>query len=375
MKVIILQENLSRGISVTGKSVSGRPQLPVLGNILLATEEGRLKFSATNLETGISFWARAKVEEEGSFTVPAKIFSEFVASLPKEKAEITQEENMLRVKCGTYEASFNGINASEFPLIPVFPEGEYFSFEAEVFTNALKKVSFAATTDEGRPVLTGVLLQFGEKEMAVVATDGYRLSKMVVPKPEEVSPKKMLKADRLLIPARALSEIVRLSLEGEEKKKIKLALLPTHNQAIFSLDEIQIVTQLLGGEFPAYEKIIPMSSSVKVTFATEDLARAVKMAAIFARENANIIKFAIAKGEMTVSSNTPQVGNNKNTLEVKGEGEGEIAFNSRYLLDLLNAVTAKEMVFEMTGALNPGVFREFGEENFVHIIMPVRVQT
>ena len=371
MKLTILQENLIKGLNLVGRSVATRPQLPILANILLSAEEGRLRMAATNLEIGINFWAGAKIEEEGSFTVPARAFLEFISSLPKEKVEISLEEGQLVVRCDSYEASFNGIAATEFPALPSFPEEELFSLKKETLTEALQKASFAAAADEGRPVLTGVLFKFLGKDLFLAATDGFRLSVVKIPNP---LPKKK-EETKILLPARALAEVIKAtSGESGEKKEIAFALLPRGNQAIFSVENTEIVTQLIGGEFPNYEKIIPAEGGTKITVAGEDLLRAVRMAAIFARDSSNIVRFKIEEGKLLVSANAAQVGKNKSEIEVKGGGEGKIAFNSRYLLDFLNVVGEKEVSLEMSSALSPGVFKIVGEENFLHIIMPVRVQ-
>jgi len=389
MKLMVLQENLNRGVSFVSRSVAARPNLPVLGNILLGTDEGRLKLTATNLETGVHFWVGAKIEKEGSITVPARIFSEFVSSLPKEKAEIEMVDNMLVVKCGAAEATFNVLSATEFPPVPRFPKEKLFSLEKQLFLEAINKVSFAAATDEGRPTLTGVLLEISEKEITFAATDGYRLSVYKTEKP------KAFKADeketRFLIPAKTLLEVGRSMGEGkflaggntavktkknteEKEEDVLFAKLGTGNQAVFAFGDCQVVTQLVGGEYPAYQKIIPETFETKINIETEALTAAVRTAAIFARESANIVKLNIENEKLTVSANTPQVGTNKTTIEVKGKGSGEIAFNSRYLLDFLGAATGEEIVFETSGPLTPGVFRLAKEKGYLHIIMPVRVQ-
>jgi len=383
MKLTILQENLIKGLNIVGRSVATRPQLPILANILLSAEEGRLRMAATNLEMGVNFWAGAKIEKEGSFTVPARAFLEFVSSLPKEKVEVSLEEGQLVVKCGSYEASFNGIAATEFPSLPSFPEEALFTLKKEILTEALQKVSFAAATDEGRPVLTGVLFKFLGKDLFLVATDGFRLSVFKIPNPLP----KTKEETKILLPARALAEVIKatsgeggeksagkLGKSKEEKGEMEFALLPHGNQAIFSADSTEIVTQLIGGEFPNYEKIIPAEGGTKITVLGEELLRAVRMAAIFARDSANIVRFKIENERLSVSANAAQVGKNKSELAVRGSGEGEIAFNSKYLLDFLNVAGEKEVSLEMTSPLSPGVFKIVGEEEYLHIIMPVRVQ-
>jgi DNA polymerase-3 subunit beta len=378
MKLTVLQENLARALNTSNRSVATRAQLPILSNVLLEADKGRLKVSATNLETGINLWLGANVEKEGKITVPAKILTEFVASLPTDKVEMEVKDNSLFLNCASFQANFVGLPASEFPLVPSLTEEANISFSGKIFSSAVSQVTFAAATDEGRPVLTGVLLAVKEGKLIFVATDGYRLSVREVDS-EKSAKKKSWEAikefkEGLIIPARTLAEVSRVVGESETKK-VEVAVTPKASQAIFALSEAEVVSRLIEGSFPDYEQIIPDKRSTKATMEKEDLLRAVKMAAIFARESANIIKFEIKSNKLKVSANTAQVGGNLSEVEAKVEGKGEkIAFNSRYLLDFLNVVDSQQVIFEMGGSLNPGVFKPVGETSFLHIIMPVRVQ-
>jgi DNA polymerase-3 subunit beta len=372
MKLSILQENLARGLSTTSRSVATRAQLPVLSNILLATDQGRLKLSATNLETGINFWLGAKIEKEGALSVPAKILTEFVSSLPAGKIEMETKEGSLRLVSGSYEASFVGMAPSEFPAIPSLKKKADLQFSGQLLTSAINEVAFAAAQDEGRPVLAGVLLQIQDSQLVLVATDGYRLSLKKIKEISGLDKVKELKKG-LVLPARTLLEVARMTVEKEAN--LGLSVTPEASQLIFATSESEIVSRLIEGNFPDFEKIIPGKGKTKVILDREDLTRAVRMAAIFARESANIIRFQVSGSSLQVSANTAQVGDNKSLLDAKIEGEkGEIAFNSRYLLDFLNIVGSEEITFEMSGTLNPGIFRPVGEPSYLHIIMPVRVQ-
>lgn len=379
MELIVLQENLNKGLSTVGRLVSAKTQLPILNNILLATDNGRLRLSATNLETGINYWVGAKVEKEGSITIPSRVLSEFVSGLSSEKAHLTLSDLVLKLECGTTEATFNGIAASEFPSIPTLVGVPTLSFDPTTFVDAVSKVAFAAATDEGRQVLTGVKWIVGDGEFTMAATDGYRLSVKKFP----ISIKKGKEAKKeLLVPARALLEMVKILGEvgqkrGKEEKKedLKIQIMQGENQVIFEANDVGLVTRLLEGQYPNFEKIIPGSSTTKTTIDTVELLRGVRVASIFARDSANLVKFSIQKDTITITANAPQVGQNITTIEAKTEGEpGEIAFNSRYLLDLLNITPTEQIVLETSGSLKPGVFRFPGDDSFLHIIMPVRVQ-
>jgi len=374
MKLSVLQENLAKGLSLVSRSVAPKAQLPVLGNILLTTDKGRLKLSATNLETGINYWLGAKIEKEGAISVPAKILTEFVSSLPSEKIELEVKENSLNLICGAYQASFVGLPASEFPSLPTLKDKETFSFPSGELLKSISQVSFAAASDEGRPVLTGVLFQVKENNLVLVATDGYRLSFKKMGKVKGVEEAKEFKKG-LIIPSRTLNEVGKILTDQEQEKGMGLTITPSSNQIIFSTAEAEIVSRLIEGSFPEFEKIIPEKGTTKVVLETQDFIQAVRTAAIFARESANIVKFKVQSSKFKISANAPQVGENLIELEGKQEGEdNKIAFNSRYLLDFLNSVDTEQVSFEMTTPLNPGVFRPVGDPSYLHIIMPVRVQ-
>lgn len=374
MKLSVLQENLAKGLTVASRSVASRVQLPVLSNILLATDQGRLKLSATNLETGINYWLGAKVEKEGTISVPAKVFTEFVTSLPTEKVKLETKENNLFVRCGNYQAEFNSLAATEFPNIPSIKGRPDISFAASGLVGAINQVAFAAAQDEGRPVLTGVLLIIKGKELILVATDGYRLSLKKLPTTKGIVESKELRKG-LIIPSRTLMELARIMSEVSQEKNIGLTITKKANQAIFSAPESEIISRLIEGQYPDFEKIIPDKGKTSLTVDLVELTRAVKVAAIFAREAANIVRFSIDQKGLEITANTAQVGRNKIRLEAKVKGNGrKIAFNSRYLLDLLGVAEAKEINLEITGPLNPGLFTLTGDKSYLHIIMPVRVQ-
>jgi len=374
MKIQVLQENLIKALNIAGRSISSKAQLPVLANFLLATEKNRLKVAATNLEMGVIIWLGAKIEKDGSITLPSRIFQELVSSLPAEKIDLEVKENTANLNCGSFKASFNGISANEFPLLPE-SEKKIFSFPSEIFSQVINQVAFASATDEGRPILTGVLLKIDGKTLSYVATDGYRLSVKKI-ETKEITKEENLKS--LVIPAKTLMEVSRIIADQSKQESVlvEMGLTKDGNQVIFLFPEIELSTRLLEGEFPDYEKIIPKDFSTKVTLDKGELIRAVKIASIFARDSANIVKFKFQEGKLTISANSPQVGENQSEVEAKIEGEGgEIAFNFRFLLDFLNSVVSEEIIFEMSGSLNPGVFRIKDDPDFLHIIMPVRLQS
>ncbi len=369
MKIQILQENFNKGLNIAFRSISSKAQLPILANVLLRTDKNRLQISATNLETGITLWLGAKVEEEGEITIPAKILTEIVASLPAGKIDLEVKENSLKISSEGYDASLNGIPAAEFPKLPTYSPDSLFSFPSEKLLEAINQVAFSAATDEGRPVLTGVLFKLQEKRLSLVATDGYRLSLKTI---EMETPVK--EAISLLLPAKTLMEVGRI-IADEKAQAVQMGFTKEQNQVVFVFADLELFSRVIEGEFPDYTKIIPQSFSTKVALDRESFSRAVKVVSIFARDSANIIKLKIDKNSLQMSANSPQVGENKNSLEAKLEGEeSEIAFNYRFVQGFLGAVVSPEVSLEMSGPLNPGIFRAVGEESYLHIIMPVRLQ-
>ncbi len=368
MKASLLQENFLRAITRTGRTIPSRPQLPVVQNFLLQATKDGVYITATNLETTESTWIGAKVEKEGDVCVPAKTLSEFVSSLPAGTVHVSLIKEEFRLECEGFTAAFPTLPATEFPPVPPAGRGTEITLDKDVFVGALSRVAFAAATDEGRPILTGAKLH-GEKDALILAaTDGYRLSVGRV----EVSTKTI---PDMVIPARALQELIRVAQEEKEEKEAH-AVFAKDNQLEFTIGDTRLTTRLLDGEFPKYEKIIPKSFTTRALLDRESFTRATRSASVFARDNANIVRLALEGQKLTVSANAPLVGGGSATMSAKIDGEGgEIAFNSRFLLDFLANFSDEEFLFEMTGSLNPGVFKPVKDASFLHIIMPVRVQT
>ena len=375
MKVSCLQENLAKGLSIVGRAVATRSTLPVLANILLSTDESRLKLSATNLEIGINCWLGAKVEEEGATTIPARLLSDFVSSLPAERVDldlITRTQT-LNLKSGRYEANIKGIDAQEFPLILV-PEADNRVLVAPgLLRQMIDQVAFAAATDESRPVLTGVLAQITPESLTLAAADGYRLS--VSSGPLEQGPESDMS---VIVPARALQELRRIS--GDQEGSVEIIIAPNRNQVFFRLDDIDLVSQLVEGAFPDYKQIIPTNSNTKITISTGELLQATRMALIFARDAANIVRMQVVPGgdseigRLIISATSTEYGDSVSELDATIEGEPvEIAFNARYMIEALSVVDVAQVTLETRNAASPGVLRPVGGTEFVHIIMPMHI--
>lgn len=383
MRVSCLQENLSRGLNIVGRAVSPRSTLPVLGNILLATDEGRLKLAATNLEIGIVCWIGAKVEDDGAVTAPARLLSEFVSQLPAERIDmdLSVRTLMLNLKCARYDTNIKGIDASEFPIIPTSDGAEVIRIEAETLRKMINQVAFAAATDESRPTLTGVNARFNDKRLTLAATDGFRLAvrstELATAAPEK---------SEVIIPSRALTELSRIigllpKTEGEAQM-VEITIASARNQILFHLPDVDMVSQLIDANFPNYEAIIPKSFATRTIIDTQAALRALRVANLFARDSSNIVRFQMTPGHdgapasLTMTATSAESGDNLANLDVIIEGpEGEIAFNGRYMLDVLNVIDEPQIALETTRASAPGVVRPVGvgPDEFTCVVMPMHI--
>jgi DNA polymerase-3 subunit beta len=376
MKLSCLQENLNWGLGVVGRAVAARTTLPITNNVLMATESSRLKLAATNLELAISCWIGAKVEEEGSITVPARLLSDFISSLPAEKVNISlsQQTKTLGMKCARFEARISGVDAKDFPPLPKVEGGITTKVEVEALKQGIGQVVFAAATEESRPVLTGVDAKFEGKSVTLAAADGFRLAVYKMPLAEAVT-----KATEVIIPARTLAELNRLIAEQEEA--VEITVNPDKGQALFKLKNIELVSQLIQGTFPNYAQLIPQSFTTKATIGVADFLRATKTASIFARDGSGIIRLVVnpgaemAPGKVVVSARSEEVGDDVGEIDAVVEGEeAKIAFNGKYLTDVLGVLHETQVALETTSPSSPGVIRPVGSDNYLHVVMPMFVQ-
>lgn len=369
MNVSLLSENLQKKLSFVNHAVSTRGQLPILLNFLIEAKKGILNIKATDLEIGISVNVPAKIEEDGIATITAKTFFELINVIPQGKITLTTTKEGLELRGGKTKAVFQTSTPEEFPKLYEDIGEEIVVLGKELVDREFPKVVFAAGADIARPALSGVLIKEEKGKILIVATDGYRLS---LKKYTLENKEKTWGEVSLLVPSRVIKELI---LMGKEDDKIKIYAAKQSNQIIFLQNETVLVGRLIEAEFPAYEEIIPTSFSTKTVFYREDLQKAVKTCYIFARETANIVKMTIKRDRVIVSSNTLSVGENTVEVDAKTTGEeADIAFNARYLLDLFSNINDETMSFEMSGPLNPGVFKIEKDDSFLHLIMPIRVQ-
>lgn len=401
MRVSCLQENLAKGLSIVGRAVSMRSTLPVLGNILLEAKGNQLRLAATNLEIGIHCWIGAQVEEEGAITVPARLLTDFVNSLSPERIdmELSERTQTLHLRCARTEANMKGLDARDFPLVPTLSgetdadeattqvQGTLIELEGVGLRKMIDQVVFAAAQDESRPTLTGVEVAFLQSRLRMAATDGYRLS-------VRSAHVDGLAADTnvtVIVPAKSLSELGRISGEGDDSRRITVVLPEgNRNQVLFEVfgkpdmrggfHRVELVSQLIEARFPDYRAIIPKSHTTSTVVDTAALLKAVKRASLFARDNANIIRVHVVAGagneggQVVLTAASQEMGDNADPIDALVEGsELEIAFNAKYLVDVLSQIEQPQVVLETSQPTRPGMIRPvgMGEDEFLHVVMPM----
>ncbi|MBN1483838.1 MAG: DNA polymerase III subunit beta [Chloroflexia bacterium] len=377
MNVICLQENLRRGLSLVSHAVATRSTLPALSTVLLETDQGRLKLAATDLSLGITCWIGCQIEAEGAVAVPARLLNDFVASLPNEPVHIELDPRTrgLHLQCLRYEAEVKGLDPLEFPGIPTM-EGADPTVLADpvILREAIGQVVFAASSEDTRPAMTGVLVRIQQDRMTLVAADGFRLALRTLDLLE--TPRQEFEA---IVPAKAMAELVRILSDQEEPTQIVLT--PNLNQILFHCDSVDLVSNLVEARYPDYQAIIPPSYETRATLATSEFLKAVRISSFFARDGANIIRLEVqptpqqAGGQLIVSASASEVGSNVTQLDTSIEGEGGIiAFNARYLTEVLSATNTAEVALEMQAGDRPGVFKPVGRTDQVHVIMPMQLE-
>jgi DNA polymerase-3 subunit beta len=375
MKISVLQENLAHGLNIVSRAVSPRSTLPVLANVLVATDEGRLRLSATNLELGITCWIGAKIEDEGSTTVPARTFTDLVSTLANDRVDmaLNVRTQTLNVRCGTSNTDIKCIDAQEFPPMPVPDLENGIPINVTDLKEMIQQVVFAASTDEARPVLTGVLFTVQGNKVSLSAADGFRLS---IRKAELSSP--VERPFSAIIPARALSELARIAADGDQT--LTMTMPAGRGQVIFRMKDVELASQLIEGSFPDLEQVIPRSYRTRTVLSTSQFLKACKQAEIFAREGSHIARINVTPGgelqpgSVDISGQSEETGYNQTQVDASIEGPAIlIAFNVRFLREILDVVKTPNVALETTADTSPGVIRPVGEEGFLHVIMPMHL--
>ncbi len=365
MKVSLLQQNIDTGLSITSRIVQPTNSLPILGNILVLVEKGSIELQATNLELSIRYNMPAKVEVEGSCSLPARLFFDIVHSLNDDKIQLTSNKDNIILRTDGFEAEMNGLNATDFPQIPEITTKNTITLPYEVFMSSVEEILPAVSIDESRPILAGVLINITKKELLLAGTDSYRLAqnKLMIDSDKEIS---------VIVPASTLSEVLRVaSILSPEEITMQLS----ETEIIFEIGQAQIISQLIEGQYPDYKKIIPEKSTTQIILEKKELTRAIKIASLFSRENAHSIELVVDARELIINSKASDVGTNSSKIPAKVSGDPiTMNVNAKYLLDAANSIKSDILQLLFTDKLEPCVVKPEGKyhSDYVHIIMPLR---
>ncbi len=376
MKITVMQEQLQKGLGHVARAVASKTSLPVLGNILLATDQGQLKLAATNLEIGITCWVDCSIDEEGAVTVPARLLTDFVANLPNEaiRLELDRRTLALQVRAARSKATVRGIDAEDFPAIPTVEGKPTALIAPEVLREAIGQVVFAAATDDSRPVLAGVHLRFEGNKVTLSAADGFRMAvrtaELVEPAADDVA---------IIVPAKGLSDLARTISDATDP--VEMVVTKGRNQLLCRTESIEFLSRLIDGSFPDWRQIVPSGYTTRAVLGREQLLSAAKLASYFARDNNDVVKLTMKPGEgdyatgsLTISANAAEVGDNTSDVDAAVEGpEGQIAFNVRYLNEVLGALKTPQVALEMQNSASAGVIRPAGTADSTHVIMPMHL--
>jgi len=374
MRVSVLQENFHKGLSIVSRAIQSRPSLPILANVILTTDDARLRLSATNLELGISAWIGAKVESGGSITVPARTLQDFISTLPPERVDLDLDVRTLtlHLSCAGKTANIKGMDAAEFPSMPDFNPEQAIAIKARTFKEMVDQVVFSAAKEDNRPILTGVLMRFEGDVLTLAAADGYRLSVRTTELEFNAGER-----EPLIVPARTLQELSRVI--SDEDDELQIALPKGRGQVMFSLSNVVMVSQLIEGKFPDYEAIIPRRYETSILAYTDDLLAACRSSEVFAKDSANTARVLIepsgmptVPGRVVVAGQSQEKGDAEAPIDASIEGQAiEVAFNIRYLIDVLSVIREEQVVLETSGPTSPGVVRPAGRDDLIHVIMPM----
>lgn len=363
MKVTVTQENLNRALTAVSRVASSKTSLPILSNILFRTENNRLVVAATNLEIASVYHIGAKVEKEGTLTVPARLVTEFVSNLPKDTVTVkTDNGSKLDIASGNYKSTINGVVADEFPTLPTITAAQTVTVSSDLLKQAINQTVITASHDETRPVLTGVLFHSHEGKLYLAATDGYRLAER-----ELLATTETVKA---LIPAQTLQEVARVIPDDIETVEMQF----DDAQVQFTMGDVAIISRLIDGNFPDYRQLIPKKTEIVATLQTAELVRITKIASLFARESGGSVTIHtdLARAMVSIHSVASQLGENTSEAQAEVDGEGSVTLNSRYLLEALGCVESPMITFGFSGKLAPCVVRPVGDDSYQHIVMPLK---
>lgn len=368
MKISATKDNLSYGVQVVQRAVSSKNPMPILSGILVKTVNGQLVFTATDLEMGIECSVPVAVQEDGGVVLPARYFGEIVRKLPDVKIslDVNKENSNTLIRYGQSEFNLLGLSPEDFPILPAIDSDSTLVIKQDIFKNMIKQVGFATAADDNRPIFTGILMEIENDDIRLVATDTHRLA-FRSGKTESGS---IQLEKSVIIPGKTLNELNKIMNGDSEELKIAFG----ENQLVFEMPGIRLVSRLIEGQFPNYKQVIPQGCKTKIKIKTRELLDAAERASLLAKEGANVIRLNVSEGNMVISSNSPEIGKIEEQLAVEMEGEEtQIAFNSKYLIDVLKVIDAEEILLELTGSLSPGIIKPVEGDYYIYLILPIRI--
>jgi DNA polymerase III subunit beta len=366
MKLTCAKEELAEKLQVAGRGVSTRASVQILAGILLRATSGQLSLSATDMEISLRVSLDAQVEDEGSVVVPGRLLVDIVRLLPAGEVTISHkaEEGVVELVCGTASYRLHTYAAEDFPRLPEVDDSTAFTVDREAFVDTIARVSRSASRDESRPVLTGVLVRFEGDKLVMAATDSYRLSVKETALPE--GPGREVEA---IVPARALAELARIA-QGGEPGSLQVGV--QENQVVFGVDDVWLTARRIDGQFPNYKQLLPETFEAEVTMPREEFLDVVRRTSVLAQRKSPL-RLRFEEGELTVSAQTQDVGEARESLPISYSGETiEIGFNAEFLRDGLESVSDDSVRVKLISPLRPGLIH--GEsDDFLYLIMPIRL--
>lgn len=372
MKFTVLQENLKQGLNIVGRVIGKNLTLPILNNVLVEAEKSLLKLSATDLEIGVNYWVLAKIEGEGSITIPAKFLSDLINSLPNEKINFVKKDLLLEIECQNCKAAIKGFSKEDYPIIPQIKNEDQVEIEGSVFSEGLEQAVSIPVLSQTRPEISGIYLFFGKNLIKMAATDSFRLAEKTVHFENPIE-----KEFSLIIPQKTGYEL----LQALTSKKERLKVYFSPDQVMFETSmpelkhpQIQIISRLVEGEYPNYQEVIPQKYETQILLSREDFLNQIRVASLFSGKINDVKIKADPKAEsLEIFAQNPDLGENKSLIPAKIKGvKQEIAFNYKFLIDGLLNIKSSEVIFEMNGEDGPGVLKPVGDTSYLYVIMPIR---
>jgi len=381
MKFSCTQENLNQILNVVSHTAAKNANLPILSNILIKAESNNLSISATNLEVGISASVRSKIDSDGEFSVDARLFTSYISLLPKDRVDIELINNEFKIQCQKQKTKVKGQSSADFPVIPKINKENPFIISADKFKDAIYSVSFAVSTSEIRPEISGVFVNFMKDRIVMAATDSYRLAEIKIPYLENSRLKLSdeYKEEKIIIPVKTLQEVSRIlgslkdDVSSENNENIEIYL--EESQIMFVYNGIELVSRLIDGQYPEYNQIIPEKFECQVKVSALELIKAVKTSSLFAKNGVFDIKldFKSNPNELLVISSSSQTGENISSIEMEKTAAGEeITLNYKYLLDGLQNLGSDSVIFEINDSNNPCVIKAESQKDYLYLIMPIK---